>query len=626
MPIVCKNLPLRITKRVRSARCGVNCMISLLACTCLIAEPVNAQQEAQTNTPAAQLAIELPVVAARTTRVYLQLKPTALADLLQEHMPVFASNAEAQIVTPSFLRKLQKDAAAILATEGYFSPQIVFEKNADETRLEVKIDAGKSTVIKEVVFNLTGSLMADVQAQKPAAVERYERLVKEWGLPRGAAFRQSDWSQSKTATLESLRGLTYAGATLVDSRANIDAETDTAVLELDIDSGAEFFFGDLQVSGLDRYPLWLIDRFNPPKKGQPYSSSQLLDFQRALQNSAYFSTVALNVEPEESKASALPIELTLHERQTRDLGFGTGYSSSTGFRTEMSYRDRNIANRVWDLRGAIRLEQKRQLSYADVFLPPQDQHRLDSFGVLFDRLNVEGLLQTRSAVGVKRTTTHGKLEQSLGLNYTQEKVVENDGSTREQQRKSRALVGSVGWIWRDVDDIFAPRQGQRAQLELAFSDKALISDQRFVRLYTKYQYWFPVGQRDSILLRTEFGKVFSNGDGGIPENYLFRTGGSTTVRGFAYQSLGVKSGEAVLGGQVMAASSIEYVHWRNESLGVAAFVDVGDAAKDWRSLDSKQGIGFGARIKTPAGPIALDLAYGRQVRKARLDISIAIAF
>ena len=163
-------------------------------------------------------------------------------------------------------------------------------------------------------------------------------------------------------------------------------------------------------------------------------------------------------------------------------------------------------------------------------------------------------------------------------------------------------------------------------MELAFSDKALISDQRFVRLYTKYQYWFPVGQRDSVLLRTEFGKIFSNGDGGIPENYLFRTGGSTTVRGFSYQSLGVKSGEAVLGGQVMAASSIEYVHWRNESLGVAAFVDVGDAAKDWRSLDSKQGIGFGARIKTPAGPIALDLAYGRQVRKARLDISIAIAF
>jgi translocation and assembly module TamA len=590
--------------------------------------PAQTPTPTQAILPVAQQLItdDVPIQTARLTRVYLQLDQTTLVDLLEEHMSVFASNAEAQTVTPGFLRKLQNEVSAILATEGYFSPQIQLEKNSDETRLDVRVDPGSRTQIKEVIFNLSGSLMADVQAGQPAAIQRYDSLVKEWGLPRGAPFRQSDWSQSKTAMLESLRSLSYAGAILVDSRASIDAETNSAVLELDVDSGAAFFFGDLQVIGLERYPLWLIDRFNPPKKGEPYSSTRLLDFQRALQNSAYFSTVAFNVEPEESKAQALPIELSLVERQTRDLVFGTGYSSSTGFRTEVNYRDRNIGNRVWDLRGAIRLEQKRQLSYADIFLPPQDQNRLDSFGFLFDRLNVEGLLQTRAAIGVKRTTTHGKLEQSLGINYTQEQVIENDGNSMESQRKSRALVGSVGWIWRDVDDIFAPRKGQRAQLDLAFSEKALISDQRFVRLYSKYQYWFPVGQRDSILLRTEFGKVFSNGEGGIPENYLFRTGGSTTVRGYAYQSLGVKSGEAVLGGQVMAASSIEYVHWRNENLGVAAFVDVGDAAKDWRSLDSKQGIGLGARIKTPAGPIALDVAYGRQVKKFRLDISIAIAF
>lgn len=588
--------------------------------------PTTSKAALQEFMPATQLVADLPTTTASLTRVRLQLNQSELSDLLEEHIPALARNAEAQIVTPGFLRKLQNDIAAILATEGYFSAQIQLEKSIDETRLDVNVDPGIRTLIKEVIFNLSGSLMTDVQAEKPAAMQRHERLIKEWGLPRGAPFRQSDWGQSKIATLESLRSLSYAGAILVDSRASIDAETNSAVLELDIDSGASYYFGDLQVTGLERYPLWLIDRFNPPKKGDIYSSTRLLDFQRALQNSAYFSTVSFNVEPEESKAEALPIELSLTERQTRDLGFGAGYSSSTGFRSEVSYRDRNIGNRVWDLRSAIRLEQKRQLSYADIFLPPQDQNRLDSFGFLFDRLNVEGLLQTRAAVGVKRTTTHGKLEQSLGLNYTQEQVIENDGSNKELRRKSRALVGSVGWIWRDVDDIFAPRKGQRAQLDLAFSDKAVISDQRFVRLYSKYQYWFPVGQRDSILLRTEFGKVFSNGEGGIPENYLFRIGGSTSVRGYAYQSLGVKSGEAVLGGQVMAASSIEYVHWRNGNLGVAAFIDTGDAAKDWRSMDSKQGIGLGARIKTPAGPIALDVAYGRQVKKFRLDISIAIAF
>ena len=120
--------------------------------------------------------------------------------------------------------------------------------------------------------------------------------------------------------------------------------------------------------------------------------------------------------------------------------------------------------------------------------------------------------------------------------------------------------------------------------------------------------------------------MFSASLNGIPENYLFRTGGSTTVRGYRYQSLGVKHLASVSGGRVMAVASAEYVHWFETNLGGAAFVDVGDAADSWRNYSAKQGFGIGWRYKTPAGPLALDLAYGKQSKKIRLDISIAIAF
>ncbi len=597
---------------------------------------VQAQSAAQTQpqsvvlnpTSTQELSPLAPLVKAEGifARYYLGELRSSLADLLEEHVPVLSANAEPQIPTPSFLRKLQRDITEILATEGYFSPLIHFDKNADGSRVDIRVDTGLRTTIKSVTIHFTGALLLAAEAGDKEAIERREKLLKEWGLVQGKAFRQDDWSSAKTKLIENLRSYRYAGASLVDSRANIDTETYSANLELDVDSGAAFVIGDLMVTGLERYPLWLIDRFNPPKKGDVYSSVQLLEFQRALQNSAYFSTVAFNIDTDSTKADALPVEVSLTERKTRDIGFGTGYSSSTGFRTEISYRDRNLLGRVWDLRSALRLEQKRQLSYADVYLPPNDNNRLDSFGVLFDRSNLEGVLQTRSALGVKRSITHGMVEQRLGLNYTQEKVVQNENSAIELERKSRALVASVGWTWRDVDDVFAPRKGQRAQLDLAVSDKAIISDQRFVRVIGKYQYWWPVAQRDSILLRTEFGKVFSTSVAGIPEDYLFRTGGSTSVRGYAYQSLGVVDGDAVIGGRVMAASSIEYVHWRTDTLGVAAFVDVGDAARNWREFKVKQGWGLGARIKTPAGPIALDFAYGKQVKKFRLDFSIAIAF
>lgn len=549
-----------------------------------------------------------------------------LANLLEEHIPILSSSAESQFVNPSLLRKLQADIQSILSTEGYFSPEINFKKNSNGDFIEVSVSAGPQTLIKDVQMQFTGALADAVNAGNIAAIQKKKELEEAWLLPKGDAFRQSQWSEAKTQLIEALRANLYAGASLTASSANVDPETATAVIELEIDSGAAFIFGDLQVTGLERYPTWLLDRFNPPKKGEPYSSARLLEFQRGLQNSAYFSTVIFNVEPDATKASALPIEVLLSERQTRDLGLSAGYSSNTGFRTEVTYRDRNIFDRLWDLRSAVRLEQKQQLSYADIYLPPTDQHRLDSFGVLFDRSNIEGLLQTRAAFAVKRTTTNGSIEQTLGAKYSEEKAVQTIGPGVRDENKSQALVASIGWTWRAVDDLLAPRKGHRAQFETMVSNQAIISDQSFVRAYGKYQYWYPIGKQDSLLLRAELGKVFSGSGDGIPNGYLFRTGGSTSVRGYAYQSLGVKSGEAVLGGRIMGVASVEYVHWMGPTFGVAGFIDSGDAAADWKSFKTKQGIGLGARVKTLAGPIALDLAYGDKTKKFRLDFSIAIAF
>ena len=76
----------------------------------------------------------------------------------------------------------------------------------------------------------------------------------------------------------------------------------------------------------------------------------------------------------------------------------------------------------------------------------------------------------------------------------------------------------------------------------------------------------------------------------------------------------------------MLTATAELVHWLEGNWGLAVFVDEGDAADRVTTLHLNQGIGAGVRFKTPAGPIALDLAYGREVKKFRLDFSVGIAF
>ncbi|MFC5399666.1 autotransporter assembly complex protein TamA [Undibacterium sp. Dicai25W] len=551
--------------------------------------------------------------------------------LLREHIPEFVSNPEPQNITPSLLRRMRQDIGDILATEGYFSPQIQFE-NLDEVALRdarssaekvinVHIDPGPRTKITSVNIQFTGALNDAVQAQDQSAIARREEALKTWKLTVGKPFTEDAWSQSKNLLTENLRTNVYASAKLIDSEANVDADAHNADLVLEVDSGPVFTFGALQVTGLKRYQRWILDRYQPPREGELYSRARLLEFQRALQNSPYFASVAVAIEADPEKAKSVPIEVNLVERKPRDLSFGLGYSSNTGFRGEIAYRDRDILGRAWDLRSAIRIEQKRQVGFADIYLPPYD-NKLDSFGVISDRENVSDVLTVKNAVGIKRTSTNGHVEQRLGLNLVREKV----SIESEPTQINRALVASIGWTWRDVDDTFAPRKGEIYQLDLAGSEKAALSDQRFFRVYGKYQRWIPVGTADSIILRAEAGQVFSDSIEGIPEDYLFRTGGSSTVRGYSYQSLGIQQGLAVTGGRVMSVVSAEYVHWLDRTWGIATFVDAGDASDSWRDLKMYQAFGVGGRYRTPAGPIALDLAYGKQTKKLRLDFSIAIAF
>ncbi|MCU6435642.1 BamA/TamA family outer membrane protein [Undibacterium sp. Jales W-56] len=590
----------------------------------------NASSPAKSDEPLAEFAEDASVVSASAQRFQIGDASGDWLALIKQHIPELASNTDPQNVTPTLLRKLRLDIGNILATEGYFSPVISFDArdklNGGHSNqsmvIYVNIDAGSRTLVKDVKLQFSGALADAAKAGQADALKRQNELTADWGLATGAAFRDEEWDNAKTALTETLRADVYAAASIVNSNATIDADSNSATLAVEIDSGPPFTLGEITVTGLQRFPAWLLERYQAPKKGEAYSRSRLLEYQRALQNSAYFSTVTVNVDTDPAKADSAPVEVSVVERKARDLGFGAGYSSNTGFRAEVSYRDRDILSKAWDLRSAVRIEQKRQLGYADIYLPPRDAQFLDSFGVLADRQDISGLVLTRTALGIKRTSTRNHLEQRIGVNLLREKV-EIDGGPL---RFNKALVTSVGWTWRDVDDSFAPRKGQIAQLDLAFSEKALLSDQRFIRTYAKYQRWIPVAQRDSIILRAEVGQVLSQSRDGIPEEYLFRTGGSSTVRGYAYQSLGIQNAGAVTGGKVMGVASAEYVHWTKSNWGAAAFLDLGDAADNWRDHSAKQGYGIGGRYKTPAGPVALDLAYGKNIKKFRLDFSIAIAF
>jgi translocation and assembly module TamA len=151
----------------------------------------------------------------------------------------------------------------------------------------------------------------------------------------------------------------------------------------------------------------------------------------------------------------------------------------------------------------------------------------------------------------------------------------------------------------------------------------------FGRVHGRLTWYKPLGGDWYSITRIEAGHLFARDRVGIPDTLLFRAGGDDSVRGYAYRSLGPVVDGVVTSGRLMMTASAEVarpISPKYPAFWWAAFVDAGDAANRWSEIHPALGYGLGLRWRSPVGPLRLDLAYGERVKKARVHLSVGIAF
>ena len=153
------------------------------------------------------------------------------------------------------------------------------------------------------------------------------------------------------------------------------------------------------------------------------------------------------------------------------------------------------------------------------------------------------------------------------------------------------------FTWRRVDDVLNPKRGGVLNVRLAGGSKAVLSDQDFLKTYAQYQHWFSPSPVDQFILRAEAGRTFAQSRDGIPEDFLFRAGGSRSVRGYEYESLGARDGDAVVGGRYLLDRQAPSTCAGSRPPGAArVFLDVGDAADASRGPARQQGLRRGGAL------------------------------
>jgi translocation and assembly module TamA len=547
--------------------------------------------------------------------------PAALAAPLRRGLNLVRWQGDPQM-TAGLLRRRAgeavEDARGVAAAEGYFTPQVsvTIDDKVEPWRVRLELAPGARTVIAGVEVRFRGPASVDAEAADLLAGVR-----GSWSLRRGQPFRQEDWEAAKVNAVNELSRWRYAAARIASSEARIEPERREAYLTLELDSGPPIRIGPVQVAGTERYAPAVVENLSPVRPGDDYDRAKLVVYERRLAETGYFASVRAEADLQADDPAGAPLRVAVIEAPSKQVESGISYNTDVGPRFQLRYSDHDLRDSAWRLRSALALDAKIQELKLDLDSPPRNGGRWNNYFARVAQTDIQNELARSFALGVAHNFGTDVAPSAAILSWHLED--QRAGSVVTDSR--HAVYAGLRRTFRRTEEVVAPRSGYFGSVEIGGGLPG-VSTEKFLRTTGQANLLFPVGRSGDLLLRAQGGFVNSSTRLGIPTTFLFRTGGDQTVRGYAFESIGVREGDAIVGGRRLFVASAEYTHWIGENWGIAAFVDSGDVWDKDQRFDAALGYGVGARFRTPIGPARADLAYGRETSEYRLHISIGFAF
>lgn len=515
--------------------------------------------------------------------------------------------------------KLRDEVLGILQAQGYFSPVIDIDDTNDQ--VTVRVTPGMRTRVSELSVDIAGNV---------THIRALRDVRRDFGMVVGDPFISSNWQSGKTAIISAMRRQGFLRARVTRSDARIDARTGKAVLKVNIDPGPRIAFGDISIQGMARYPERIIDDLKTFQAGDPFSEEELQQFQTRLRDSGYFNSasalpdlLSLQEHPEQR---SVPINVIVDEAPQHRITYGLGVSTDDGVRGQLGFQDLNLLG--MQMEAALVLSQRRQRAFTNFRTPYDADDRYYGFGGRVERETINNHTSIKSNVYVG----YGQRQEDIdAFTFLQYQFESDKVRTTGARNDVKALVLGKAWTLQRFDSDLNPSRGFGLKFEISGASRHLLSDQTFTRYYASAIGFKPLADKGfwskgTLSARLEMGVVNASSRNDIPSDNLFYAGGTQSLRGYGYRSLGPRVDGAVFGQRYLAIGSLEYLHRITPVVSASVFYDYGNVAASWRSYSPVSGYGVGAQLTTPVGPVRLDLAYGQAVHRYRFHLSIGFSF
>jgi len=561
--------------------------------------------------------------------------PREIKSLLEEHLELQRYREVTDLDDSELARLIavaERNVRELVGTLGYFDPKIDIRRDqSGQARpvIVVEVEPGPITTIADAKVEFEGNI---AQTTDPEAVRQREEIRQGWRLPPGTRFTQEDWDSAKTRALSQLVARRYPAGRVSYSLADVDAKASRAQLGIRLDSGPVFRYGPMDVRGIERYDPVLVPRLTRLRPGNVYDQEAITQAQLRLTGSGYFDTAFIFVDPE-SDPDAAPVQVTVREAPLHRVVLGLGLSTDSGPRASVEYHNNRVPGIGWRADTKVQLERKSPFVQTEwTAIPDEKGWR---WGVLAraERVDDNTLLTNAQRLRVGRTWLGDTIERNVYVQYDRATVRASGRGVAAIPDNGDGTALSVNYIWsgRYFDRMPYPSRGYGVGFELGGGVTLSGSKSPFQRTVLRWLGIQPLEQ-GRLQMRAETGAVFAPDKARVPSTQMFRTGGDTTVRGYGYRAIGVDRGGGVIGpGRYMAAGSVEWQRpVRRNGVDTAyesvVFVDAGAVSDKAANLRPEFGAGVGVRVKSPLGPIQVDLAYGFEPRRLRLHFNIGTTF
>lgn len=443
---------------------------------------------------------------------------------------------------------------------------------------------------------------------------------KTLGLERGDPAVAANVLDARQRLLSALQEDGFALAAVDPPIAYVDDEKRLLNIEFKVRPGGRVEIGRISFKGLKTVDERFARRVIRLKPGDGFKPSRIDAARQALMDEGVFSGVSVHAADRLSEDGRIPVTFDVQERPRHAVAISGAYSTDLGVSVSTTWSHRNLFGAAEQLNltaagtglgnatAGIGYNLRAQF-IKPAFLEPEQALEFDLTAV---KQNLDAYSQTAEGLAGFLRRKFSKLwSASAGLSWTHDNVLQ------ESEIFDYQLIGlplTVSYDSTGLADLLRdPIRGARASLAVTPMQSIGPGGLGFFVLQASASSYFDLGGdgRSVLALRALAGSIIGGSNLDVPPDQRLYAGGSATVRGYAYQSIGPQFPDgAPVGAKSVDAAGVEFRQRLFEDWGAAVFLDGGQASANGAPFtgELRFGAGAGLRYYTPIGPIRLDAA------------------